>query len=332
MLELKKVTDLPLEGKKVLVRADLDVNPDDKNSLYRLEAMIPTLEYLAQKNCEIVLIGHRGRPDGKVDDKLSSKPVSGVLEDILKEKWGEKKVGGLNMHMLENLRFDSREEENSEEYAKELANGFDFFVNEAFSDSHRKHASIVSIPKFLPSAFGMRFALEVETLSKVLEEPKKPVLFLLGGKKEDKLKYLPQLGNISDMTLVAGRLPEYLDDYSEYRVDVRFMVGSLIADKEDLTIHSIEKFNEEVAKAKTIVVAGPCGKFEEEGHRMGTKRVFEAVVENSGAFKVIGGGDTIDAVDLLGLKDKFDWVSVGGGAMLEFLTKKSLPGIEAVKK
>jgi 3-phosphoglycerate kinase len=331
MMKLPKVTDIDVANKKILVRADLDVSLENSSDLYRLEALIPTLEYLSGKNCEIVLVGHRGRPGGKENELLSLKPVRYALENLLKEKWGKEKVDNLKMEMEENLRFDPGEEANNPEFAKKLALLGDVYVNEAFAASHREHASIAALPKLLPSAFGLRFIEEVENLSRVFESPQKPVVVVLGGEKEDKVNYLSDLALFSDKTLVAGRLPVFLDDYSEFRIDVRFEVAALIADKEDITIRSIEKFEEELANARTIVLAGPVGRFEEEGHRIGTKRVFEKAATNTQAFKVAGGGDTIAAISLLGLKDKFDWISVGGGAMLEFLTKRTLPGIEALR-
>jgi phosphoglycerate kinase len=330
MMKLPKVTDIDVANKKILVRADLDVSLENSSDLYRLEALIPTLEYLSGKNCEIVLVGHRGRPGGKENELLSLKPVRYALENLLKEKWGKEKVDNLKMEMEENLRFDPGEEANNPEFAKKLALLGDVYVNEAFAASHREHASIATLPKLLPSAFGLRFIEEVENLSRVFESPQKPVLAIVGGEKEDKLDYLKSLAEVADKVLVAGRLPNFIDDYSEFRVDMRYEVAGLIPDKEDITIRAIEDFEAEIAKAGTILLAGPMGKYEEEGHLMGTKRVFEAVAA-SYAFKIAGGGDTITAIGLLGLKDKFDWISLGGGAMLEFLTKRTLPGIEALR-
>ncbi len=133
----------------------------------------------------------------------------------------------------------------------------------------------------------------------------------------------------ADKILIGGRLPDYIHDTSPLRKDDKVFVTNLLPDKEDITIHSIEKFLPIIEKAGTIVVSGPLGKFEEEGHRQGTKAIFDAVADSK-AFKIAGGGDTESAISLLGLKDKFNWISVGGGAMLEFLAKSTLPGIEAL--
>jgi phosphoglycerate kinase len=207
-----------------------------------------------------------------------------------------------------------------------LASLGDAYVNDAFGTSHREHASFISLPSRMPRAAGEHLRKEVEQLSRVLENPERPLVALLSGVKEDKLTYLERFVEISDLVLVGGRLPVFMDE--DYKHDKVF-VSRLLQDKEDITLHSVEKMEEEVAKAKTILVSGPMGKFEEEGHRLGTKRVFEAIA-NSEAYKVAGGGDTEAAITLLGLEDKFDWISTGGGAMLEFIAKGTLPGLQAL--
>jgi phosphoglycerate kinase len=331
-MNLPKLADFSLNSKKVLVRADLDVDLVSESSNtegFRLKTLLPTLKYLVDSNCEITLIGHRGRPEGKVVESLSLNPVAQKLEEILKSEWGEEKVKAIKMQMMENLRFNDGEGKNNEDYAKHLAENAEFYINEAFAASHRQHASIVTLPKILPHAAGEHFAKEVENLSKVRQGSEKPVVVIVGGIKKDKLDYLDAFTSFADKILVAGRVPDYIHDESKYRSDERYEVAKLMPDKEDVTIRSVERFEEEIAKAKTVVLAGPIGKYEEEGHRMGTKRVFEAVASSS-AFKVVGGGDTVEAVSLFKLMDKFDWVSVGGGATLEFLAKGTLPGIEAL--
>jgi len=302
---------------------DLDITPEE---IFRLESALPTLEYLRDQNSKIVLIGHKGRPEGKKVPELSLRPISRALEKLLTEKWGNKAMQTLDINMMENLRFDSGEEDNDLDYARRLAQNGEVYINEAFASSHRKHASIVSLPKLLPHAAGIRFVKEVENLSRVFENPKRPLVVILSGVKKDKLDYLNPFRKIADKILVAGRLPEYLDEDFQ---DPKVIVANLLPDKEDITIHSIEEFESEITKAKTIVVGGLIGRFEDEGHRLGTQRVFEAVAK-SDAFKVAGGGETEKAIEMLKLKEKFDWISIGGGAMLEFLAKKTLPGIEAL--
>ena len=317
-MNLPKLTDLDVANKKVLVRADLDI---DVGEDYRLCALLPTLEYLSSKSAKIILLGHRGRPEGKVVEKLKIKPVEDELRKI---------TSGISFEILENLRFNPGEEKNDTEYAKSLALLGDVYVNEAFANSHREHASIVGLPKLLPHAAGFRFALEVENLSKVFDNPKRPVLFIVGGSKKDKLNYIENLKSIADKILVGGRLPDYLQDTRYPIPDTKIIVANLLPDKEDLTINSIEKFEEEIKKAGTIVLAGPMGKYEDKGHRQGTERIFKAVAASS-AFKIAGGGDTEKAVEVLNLSKEFDWVSLGGGAMLEFLAKGTLPGIKALE-
>jgi phosphoglycerate kinase len=320
-MELPRLTDLDVSGKRVLLRLDLDTNPDPND--LRIKSSEETLSYLKENGAsEIIILAHKGRPDGKIDENLSLKPFQSIFD-----KWGAR--------VEENLRFDPGEESNDPEFAKKLASMGDILVNEAFASSHRAHASITGLPKLLPHAIGFRFQKEVENLSKVFENPVRPLVFLISGLKEDKLQYIKAFENMADKILVGGRLPDFLGDAALESVRLKddkdkVIVGNLIMDKEDITLNTIEVFEKEVSSAGTIVVSGPLGKYEEEGHRMGTEKVFKAIVASS-AFKIAGGGDTEKAVTTLNLSDGFNWISVGGGAMLEFLSKKTLPGIEALK-
>ena len=324
-MNLPKIEDLDIQNKKILLRADLDIDVS-KDGAGRLEALLPALNILAQKVSKITIIGHKGRPKGKELKELSLDTVSVALEKLLVQEWGEEKVKNIDLEVSENLRFDSGEIENDEHYAEHLAEEHDIYINEAFAASHRKHASITRLPKLLPSAAGIRFIEEVENLEKVLKDPKRPVLLIIGGIKKDKLDYLEDFKKFADKILVGGRLPEYLPEDLENK---QLVVAKLIMDKEDITIHSIEKFEEEIGKAGTIVLAGPMGKCEEEGHMTGTERVYKAIA-NSQAYKVAGGGETQKTISILGLTEKFDWISIGGGASLGFLAKGTLPGIEAL--
>jgi 3-phosphoglycerate kinase len=343
-MNLPKLQDLSIAGRKVILRADLDVELGSKGEEFRLKALIPTLKYLADNKAKTLIIGHKGRPQGKVDEELSLKPVAeklGQISDYQINFFGGlvgeveielKKLSEGGFLCLENLRFDAREEENDQGYAKELAALADLYVNEAFA-THFPHASIVSLPKLLSHAAGFRFIQEVEKLTAVVDDVVRPLIVVIGGVKKDKTEYIDTLKKLTDKILVGGRLPEFLGDNT---VSIRSLdesekvvIANLMMDKEDITIHSMERFEEEIAKAKTIILAGPMGKCEEEGHRQGTERVFEAVA-NSSAEKIAGGGDTVAAIYLLGLEDKFNWISVGGGAMLEFLAKGTLPSIEAL--
>lgn len=334
-MNLPGIKQLDVPGKRVLVRADLDLPEKDE---FRLKASLQTYKFLIENQAKVIVIGHKGRPNGVVDGKYSLEDASKRLGEVLEKD--VKFVGSLvrdevgrvvetmeagDFILLENLRFDSREESNDEDFSKLLAGFADCYVNEAFSNSHRSHASIVGVPKLLPYAAGFHFISEVENLEKVFSKPKRPVLVILSGIKEDKLSYIEGLKKFADRVLVAGRLPEYLGEVN----DDKLVVARLVPDKEDITVNSIEKFETEINSAGTIVVSGPMGKFEDEGHRLGTERVLKKVAETD-AYKVSGGGDTINAISILNLDEKFDWISVGGGAMLEFLIDKTLPGIEAL--
>jgi len=326
-----------------MVRMDFDIPGDD---LTRVESSLETLKYLIDHQATIILVGHKGRPEGVVVEELSLKSLVKPLgkmfgrEILFVEDFKNFDFGNAEVFLLENLRFDKREsldpsqDTGAEEFAKKLAGLADFYVNEAFAVSHRAHASIVGIPKFLPHAAGFRLVQEIEHLNRVIQNPQRPLVFLISGIKEDKLKMIEKIKHLADKILVAGRLPEYFEKSSKSKTQMtneeKVLVAQLNSDKEDITIHSIEKFEEEIDKAKTIVLAGVIGKYEDEGQRLGTKRVFEAVA-NSSAYKVAGGGDTEAALTIFDLTDKFDWISVGGGAMLEFLAKGTSPGTEALQ-
>jgi phosphoglycerate kinase len=315
-MDLPKITDLDVVGKRVLLRLDLDTDPVPND--LRIKASTETLDYLKEKDAKIVIIAHKGRPCGKVDNSLSLKPFQPIFD-----KWGAE--------VHENLRFESGEESNDPEYAKSLASLGEIYINEAFGSSHREHASIVGVPKLLPHAVGLRFEKEIENLSKVFN-PKRPLLFVVSGLKEDKLAYVKAFEETADRILIGGRLPDFLGDRALESIrtqDGKVIIGNLTMDKEDITLNTIERFEKEIEKAGTIVVSGPLGKYEDEGHRQGTERVLRNVIENKEAFKIAGGGDTEKALTVVGIEG-FDWVSVGGGAMLEFLTNRTLPGIGAL--
>jgi phosphoglycerate kinase len=319
-MDLPKLTELDVAGKRVLLRLDLDTKPDEND--LRIKAAKETLDYLFSQKAKIIIIAHKGRPEGKVDEALSLKPFEPIFS-----YW--------QAEIKENLRFNQGEESNDETFAKEIASWGDVYINEAFASSHREHASIVGVPKILPHAAGYHFLAEIENLSKVFESPKRPLTFVISGVKEDKLPYVKEFEKFADKILVGGRLPDYMGDEKLVSVRTRgeaekVIVGNLVMDNEDITIHTIERFEKELEKSGMTVVSGPLGKYEDEGHRQGTERVFKAVA-GSGAIKIAGGGDTEAALTLLNLEKEFDWISVGGGAMLEFLSKRTLPGIKALE-
>lgn len=343
--------DLPIldgvrfEEKIVFVRGDLDIDHTTLSGNVRFESLLKTLTMILSKNPrKVVLVGHKGRPKGAYNENLSLLP----LVDILKEKFdqdvffvsfdmfnGDFKGTFENAHqklyLLENVRFWEGEELNDFGFRDKFRDFTpDVYVNAAFASSHREHTSIVGIPALVKEKYvGLRFAEEVEKLSSLFDDPKKPVISIISGVKEDKLKYIDDFKKFSDKVLVAGRLPDYMPDPDEMKLDGGLVVARLLPDKEDITMRSVESFEKEIEKAGTIVLAGPVGKYEEEGHSQGTVRVFNAIADSS-AYKIAGGGDTAKALDLLGLTNKFDWVSVGGGSALEFLAKRTLAGIEAI--
>lgn len=332
-MDLPLLKNLDVKKRKVLLRLDLDVSDADLGpGNLRLRSALETLNYLISEESKIVIIGHRGRPEGKYDEKLSLKPFVTVLSELTgKEIIFE---GDGDIVLKENLRFDPGEEENDSEFAKKLASLGEIYINEAFGVSHRSHASIVGIPKIISGGVGFHFEAEIENLGKVIHYPKRPLVYIISGVKDDKLAYIKAFEEHADKILVGGRLPDLLGDKSLESIRLqkgKVMIGNLIMDKEDITLNTIEVFEKEIAKAETIVLAGPLGKYEDAGHRQGTERIFKAVVSSS-AYKVAGGGDTESAINMLGMENNFDWISVGGGAMLEYLAKHTLPGIEAINK
>jgi phosphoglycerate kinase len=195
-MQLPSVRNLDVAGKRIILRLDLDTNPDSDD--LRIKSSKETLDFLKEKGAsKIIIIAHRGRPNGQVDEKLSLKPFEPLFPGC---------------EIKENLRFDPREESNDEDYAREIASWGDVYINDAFASSHRNHASIVGVPKFLPHAAGFHFLSEVENLNKVLESPKRPLIFLISGLKEDKIQYISEFEKIADKVLIGGRLPDLLGD------------------------------------------------------------------------------------------------------------------------
>lgn len=282
------VIDETVKNKRILIRGDIDVplKPFDDT---RLKDIKPTIDFLLKQNCQVILCGHLGRPNGKIVPELSTKIIADYFEN--------------NFQVLENLRFDPREENNNEDFARQLADLADIYVNEAFAASERAHASIVGVPKFLPHFAGFRLAKEVEILSKVLENPARPLLVIIGGAKiETKQPLINKMKNFADHVIIGG----------------------LLATKEkDFVIDSLPP-------AKTIVWNGVFGEVE-TGHVAGTEKLVKLILENKDAYKIVGGGDTVGFLDKIGLTKQFSWISSGGGSMLQFLAGEKLPGIQALK-
>lgn len=346
-MKLPSVKDLDVANKKVLLRTNYDVPLTVDGRVAdetRIEESLPTIKYLLKQKTKAIIITHLDRPGGKPVPGLNLKPVVERLEAMLGrtkieysgEILGEKTkrmAMGLNpgeILLLENLRFDPGEETNDQKFAQGLVGLADCYLNDAFAVSHRQHTSIVGVPKFLPSAFGFDFLEEIKILSKIRENPKRPVLVILGGVKKSKIRAAQKLTSWADYILVGGELIEY-DGIPEMVDHQRKILGSLTKEGEDITIETVKKFKEVIVKAKTIIWSGPMGAFEEKKFERGTKEIAKAVVA-SGAYTVVGGGDTEAALTKFGLAEKIDYISSGGGAMLFFLAEKTLPGIEAILK
>lgn len=350
-MKLPDLRDFDLTEKKVLLRTDLDVPLVQKTARpasqseagedgrqktviadeTRIEESLPTINHLLSKNARVVILAHLGRPEGKQIPELSLEPVAEVLSLLLRRNREKKEDGwmiGEEIFLKENLRFDKGEEENDSEFAKKLALMGDFYVNDAFAASHREHASIVGLPKLLPHAAGLDLLEEVKTLSSVRKSPKRPVVVILGGVKKSKLNSVNGLLSWVDRILIGGKLA----DYPETTVlkDSRRELAILTKSGEDITIESAEKFIQEIREAGTIIWSGPLGKVEEPKFEKGT-RIFAEAMAESKAFRIVGGGDTEAALTRFGLVEKIDYVSSGGGAMLEYLANGDLPGLKALR-
>jgi len=351
---MKSIQDIELKGKRVLIRCALNVPLDEKGNIaddFRLKESLATLTYAAEQGAKCVLLGHLGRPDPlfefgnhpavpplwslrKVAEHLSvllgrqilffEQPIGREVRDqisLLKE--GE-------IAMLENMRFYKGEEANDENFAKELAKLGDIFINDAFAVCHRTHASIVGIPRFLPSGAGLLLEKEIKTLSRLLENPAKPLAAVIGGAKvQTKVKVIEKLLKIADFVLVGGLLnKEIKPAFAKATAGEGKIIGA--GEGLDIPEADLKIFKEKIVQAKTVFWNGPLGKTEDERFSKGTKEVALAIIE-SGAFSVAGGGETVEFINKLGLIDKFSYVSTGGGAMMAYLSGEKLPGIEALK-
>ena len=347
MNKLSKLNKEDIYEKKVFLRADLDVPIKNGKVLdtTRLNAWYPTLEHLLKNQAKVFIAGHLGRPDG-IDEKLSLKPVAEwikkelELHSELKEvQLGEFKAWELtgNVFVLENLRFFKEEEENDNEFSQKLADLAELYVNDAFASSHRKHASIVGITKYLPSYAGIRLVKEVEELSNVLDNPKRPLVVILGGAKiETKLPLVEKMHKFADFVLVGGEIAEndkVLLKVQHEKIEGKksaLILSELNDGQTDTTLKSVENFIQISQTAKTIVWNGPLGIIEDPKNTATLLMAKELAKIN--AYIIVGGGDTVAFLKENNLLDKFSFASVGGGAMLEFLSGIKLPGLAVLEK
>jgi len=346
--------DANVKGKRVFLRADLDVPLSEAGRIEddtRLKACLPTVKYLLKQNAKIILAGHLGRPKG-VDKSLSLKPVA---------EWFAKqfaifnlqfsKLGGFegwkigpDIFLLENLRFYPGEKANDPEFAKKLAGLADIYVNDAFAMCHRAHASMVGITKFLPHFAGLHLEKEVENLNQCLQCPKRPLVVIIGGKKiETKLPLVAKMHQLADYVLVGGKIAEETEVLAKIQNEkinghkATLLVADLNSDQTDITPKAAEDFLGIINLAGTIIWNGSMGITGQkaEGRKQktdterGTRLMAEGIIK-SGAYSVVGGGDTLEYLNKLSVLDKFSFVSTGGGAMLSFLSGEKLPGIEAL--
>jgi phosphoglycerate kinase len=343
-MNLLSVKDLKVKNKKVLLRTNYDVPLTGEGRVAdetRIEDSIATLRYLISQKAAVIIATHLDRPGGRVVPGLSLEPVfarlqtrlEGVKLTFSREVLGEKTrrlaaaLAAREVLLMENLRFEGGERENRSSFVKGLEELADIFVNDAFAVSHRQHASIVSLPGKLPSAFGLDFLNEIKVLSKILKEPRRPVVVILGGRKKSKISIAEDLVAWADSILIGGKLVEYRG--AAKIINLKKVFGSLTKAGEDITIETVRKFKKIIKDAGTIIWSGPMGAFEERRYERGTLEIARAVAGGT-AYTVVGGGDTEAALSKFGLEKKIGYISSGGGAMLSYLAAGTLPGIEAI--
>jgi 3-phosphoglycerate kinase len=381
----RSVRDLDVGGKRVLVRVDFNVPVKDGEVTddTRIRRALPTIRYLLSEGARPVLISHLGRPKGEPDPKYAMDPVAARLQELLGEPVEklDAAVGrevmealddweGRGVVLLENSRFYPGETKNEPGFADELAALADLYVDDAFGAAHRAHATTVGVPERLPAAAGLLMEEEIDYLDKVLEDPQRPFVAILGGAKvSDKLGVIESLLENADSLLIGGamgftffeglgyeigdslveddyrneakRLMEEAGDRLVLPVDVvvagameegaeseTVAVDAIPSDKMGLDIgpQTVALFEGYISGARTIFWNGPMGVFEIDDFAKGTEGIARAVAE-SGATSVVGGGDSVAAVNKLGLEDRMSHISTGGGASLEYVEGKELPGI-----
>lgn len=389
----KTIKDIDVAGKRVLVRVDFNVPLDENRNITddrRIQAALPTINYLLDQGAKVILMSHLGRPKGQAVAKYTLMPAAKRLEELLDmpvtqlgDCIGEMVQGAVmgmpigHVVMLENVRFYPQEEKNDIEFAKLLASLGEVYVNDAFGSAHRAHASTDGVAKFLPGVAGFLMQKELDYLGKAISEPERPFLAILGGAKvADKIPVIDSLLNKVDELIIGGGmaytflkaqgyeigkslldeeglelaknamqkanskgvklyLPEDVVVATEFKEDAESKVAPasrIPADWMGMDIGpmAIDAFSNVIKGAKTIIWNGPMGVFEMPKFAVGTKAIAKALAE-SGATTIVGGGDSAAAVEQMGFADKMSHVSTGGGASLEFLEGKTLPGVAALQ-
>lgn len=337
---LRTLKDLDLHNKQVLLRSDIDVSMDaiDSSSALRLHAIKDSVDYCMNAGAQkIIIFGHVDRPpkhrygDGTYN-KLTTSRLKPLLTSILERnvEFMSLSEDSSTVLLLENLRFWKGEEANDPSFAAELASFGDVFINDSFASSHRSHSSTVGLAKLLPSAAGLHLEKEVSELSRILRDPQKPFVVVMGGSKVgDKASAIFNLARIADYVLVGGKLPEEIRR-NGIALPENVKLANTTSDGFDIDKSSASMFTDIIKNAGTVVWNGAQGWFE-NGFTYGTDAVADAIV-NTNARTIAGGGETIQYLAGRNLLHRFSFVSTGGGAMLEFLSGKELPGIEALKK
>lgn len=335
------------KGTRVILRADLDVGVRNGKVVddLRILAGLPTIRYLLRRGAHIRIVGYLGRPGGKRDKKLTLKPVAREMEKLLRrrvlflsdpfnQKTIREHIDSSDIIFFENIRFWPEELENSMSFASRLADWAHVFVNDAFANSHRQEASIVALATLLPSYAGLRLAKEISMLDKVLNSPVRPLVVVIGGAKlETKLPLARHFLKNADKILVGGAIANELllkKSINKKIILPRDGIDNRYGGFEDIGPETIRLFVAMLSRAKTVIWNGPLGHAEIPKFAEGTKAVARALAR-SNAFTIVGGGDTIAILRRYHLLRGFDHISTGGGAMLEFLAGKKLPGIEVLK-
>jgi phosphoglycerate kinase len=340
----RSVRDADVAGTRVLVRADLNVPLEDGRVAddTRIRASLPTLELLLERGAgEVRVCSHLGRPKGP-DPAYEMRPVRERLNEILPDE---------RVTLLENTRFNPSETKNDPEFAKELADDCDLYVNDAFGSAHRAHASTEAVAHILPAYAGLLLERELEMLGRLLGEVERPFVLISGGAKvEDKLGVLRNLGGRADEVLIGGKMAEEMREENPLEFEVvlpRDVVAAAAFEPDaetkvvpydalphgwfglDIGPETRADFARRIRTAKTVFWNGPMGVFEWPRFAEGTNAVAAAVAEVDG-YTVVGGADSARALHEAGLADRVDWVSTGGGASLELLAGKDLPGVAAI--
>jgi phosphoglycerate kinase len=394
MMKVRSVDEIPLRGKKVFVRVDFNVPLTETGEVaedHRIRAVLPTLRYILEQGGRAVVASHLGRPKGKPDPTMSLAPAARVLEkllgrpvklapDCIGPEVGNmvEKLGAGQVLMLENLRFHPEEEKNDPAFAKALAALADVYINDAFAASHRAHASVDGMTRYVSAcAAGFLMKRELDYFHRIMEAPERPLVAVLGGAKvSTKLPILKQFASRVDRIIIGGAMAntflkgmgldlgaslvendllkdavEVLDAARARGVQVYLPVDFVVAERLeagaakkvvardkvppgwiafDVGPESQKQFAEALEGARTIIWNGPLGAFETQGFEGGTMAMAESVAKSS-AVSVVGGGDTDRAVHMAGKADAVSYISTGGGAFLELLEGRTLPGVKALE-